>query len=151
MDVENAPQRLRALPSWLLGQVSHEARRTVGEVLAKAGLHRSQYALLAALEEFGEQSQTALSERSGLDRSDVVRWVDDLVGQRLVERTQDPGDRRRNVVSITDRGRERLKHLDAQLKRAQTELLAALTVAERARLVEMLGRVLGAKPLHTRD
>ena len=78
MDVEGAPSRLRALPSWLLGQVSVRARRVVGDVLAQEGVHRSQFALMASLDEFGPLSQTALSDRSGLDRSDVVRWVDDL-------------------------------------------------------------------------
>ena len=62
--------RLRALPSWLLGQLSIEARRVVGEVLAEHDVHRSQYALIASLDEFGPPSQTELSDRSGLDRSD---------------------------------------------------------------------------------
>ena len=65
MDVENAPDRLRSLPSWLLGQASMEARRIVGGVLTAEGLHRSQYALLSSLEQFGPLSQTELSERSG--------------------------------------------------------------------------------------
>jgi DNA-binding MarR family transcriptional regulator len=143
MDVGNAPNRLRTLPSWLLGQASVEARRVVSEVLAEAGLHRSQYALIASLEEFGPLSQTALSERSGLDRSDVVRWVDGLAEHGLVERTQDPGDRRRNVISITDPGRRQLEELDARLGGAQDALLRALSTEDRKQLIMLLGRVLG--------
>jgi DNA-binding MarR family transcriptional regulator len=144
MDPQSAPDRLRALPSWLLGQASARARRVVGEVLADEGLHRSQFALMASLEQFGSLSQSALSERSGLDRSDVVRWIDDLAGQGLVERSQDPTDRRRNVISLTDQGRRRLTDLDLKLNRAQQELLTALTPDERAQLVQLLGRVLTA-------
>jgi DNA-binding MarR family transcriptional regulator len=143
MDFANSPRRLRTLPSWLLGQLSMEARRAVDGVLAEAGLHRSQYALLAALDEFGQLSQTALSERSGLDRSDVVRWVDDLGEQQLVERSQDPSDRRRNVISITEPGRRRLTQLDKQLAQANKELLAALPAADQRQLVSLLGRVIG--------
>jgi DNA-binding MarR family transcriptional regulator len=143
MDVVNAPDRLRSLPSWLLGQASMEARRVVGQVLAAEGLHRSQYALLASVEQFGPLSQIALSERSGLDRSDVVRWVDELADHGLVERTRDPDDRRRNVISITDQGRHRLAVLDTRLGRAQDELLAGLSTSDREQLVLLLGRVLG--------
>lgn len=143
MDVETAPDRLRVLPSWLLGQLTVAARRSVGAVLAESGIHRSQYALLAALEQFGPLSQITLSERSGLDRSDVVRWIDELAAAGAVERTKDPGDRRRNVVSISAQGRRLLKRLDARLRAAQDELLHRLSPRERAQLVELLSRALG--------
>jgi MarR family transcriptional regulator, lower aerobic nicotinate degradation pathway regulator len=143
VDVDNAPNRLRSLPSWLLGQAAVEARRVVGDVLAGEGLHRSQYALMASLEEFGPLSQTALSDRSGLDRSDVVRWVDGLAAGGLVQRTRDPGDRRRNVISITRQGRHRLEELDARLGRAQQDLLRTLSDEERKLLIVLLGRLLG--------
>jgi MarR family transcriptional regulator, lower aerobic nicotinate degradation pathway regulator len=143
VDVETAPDRLRILPSWLLGQLTVAARRSVGAVLAENGIHRSQYALLAALEQFGPLSQVALSERSGLDRSDVVRWIDELAGAGAVERTKDPDDRRRNVVSISAQGRRLLKRLDAKLRAAQDELLHRLSPRERAQLVGLLSRALG--------
>jgi DNA-binding MarR family transcriptional regulator len=143
MDVESAPDRLRSLPSWLLGQLSVEARRVVGDVLGGQNLHRGQYAMLAALEQFGPLSQTDLSQRSGLDRSDVVRWIDDLAERDLVERVRDPQDRRRNVVSITSRGHRLLAKLDGQLRRAQDRLLHALSVQDREQLVELLKRALG--------
>ena len=142
MDVDNAPDRLRTLPSWLLGQLSNEARRVVGEVLAEQQLHRGQYALLASLDQFGPLSQTDLSERSGLDRSDIVRWVDDLAARELIARTRDPNDRRRNVVSITGKGRRLLSRLDARLRDAQDHLLRALSAKERGQLVQLLARAL---------
>jgi DNA-binding MarR family transcriptional regulator len=145
MDTDNAPDRLRTLPSWLLGQASAEARRMVGEVFAAEGVHRSQFALLAALAQFGPLSQAALSDRSGLDRSDVVRWIDDLTARGLAERTRDPADRRRNAVSLTPAGRDRLDRLDTRLAGAQDALLRPLSGPERAQLVTLLGRLLGLR------
>lgn len=142
MDVENAPSRLRRLPSWLLGQASVRSRRVVGDVLTDQGTHRSQYALLAGLDEFGPASQAELSEHSGLDRSDVVRWVDELVAQKLARREQDPADRRRNVVTLTATGRRRLAVLDQRIDEAQQELLAGLSADERRQLVALLGKLL---------
>jgi DNA-binding MarR family transcriptional regulator len=145
VDVDGAPDRLRRLPSWLLGQLHAEARRAVWTVFAAHDLHRSQYALLAALEQFGPQSQAALSQRSGLDRSDVVRWIDELVARRLVAREQDPADRRRNVVTISAAGRRLLDRLDLEVRAAQERLLGALSPAERRQLVELLAKALQAK------
>jgi DNA-binding MarR family transcriptional regulator len=146
VDVNGAPTRLRRLPSWLLGQLNVEARRAISAVFAAHDLHRSQYALLAALEQFGPQSQAALSQRSGLDRSDVVRWVDELAGRRLVARAPDPADRRRNVVSINAAGRRLLDRLDLEIGAAQERLLAALSRSERRQLVQLLAKALGSEP-----
>lgn len=138
MRVHGAPRRLRSLPSWLLNQAAAAASRATAAVFDAEGMHRSQFAVLAALDEFGPLSQAALSDRTGLDPSDVVRWVDELAGTGHVERARDPSDRRRNVISLTDSGRERLRDLDEKLERAQQELLAPLTAAQRDELTALL-------------
>jgi MarR family transcriptional regulator, lower aerobic nicotinate degradation pathway regulator len=143
VDRDNAPDRLRTLPSWLLAQLSMEARRVAGDVLAKHEVHRSEYALLASLEQFGASNQTQLGERSGLDRSDIVRWVDDLAERGLVARERDPDDRRRNVVTVTASGRRLLGKLDTELRSAQDQLLSPLTAGERTQLTRLLQRALG--------
>lgn len=144
MDFDNAPQRLRTLPSWLLGQLAIEARRVGGEVLAGHGLRHGHYGLLASLDEFGPQSQAALSDRARLDRGDVVRWIDDLEAQRLVARLRDPADRRRNTITITSAGSRLLHALDAELRSGQDQLLQALSEADRLRLIALLTRALAA-------
>jgi DNA-binding MarR family transcriptional regulator len=142
VDVEGAPNRLRTLPSWLLGQLSARAREVTAQVLGVHGLHRSQYALLAALAEFGPQSQAALAERSGLDRSDVVTWIDELAERRLLSRQRDPADRRRNLISLSPDGRRLVGRLDKELAGAQDRLLAALPERDRRQLVALLSRAL---------
>ncbi|HEY3632508.1 MAG TPA: MarR family transcriptional regulator [Jatrophihabitantaceae bacterium] len=142
MDVENAPSRLRALPTWLVAQAAIRGQRIVAEVLTEQDSHRSEYALLAGLDEFGPQSQTELSERSGLDRSDIVRWVDDLVARKLARRSQDPQDRRRNVITLTALGRRRLGTLDRAVSTAQQRLTRGLSGVERQQLVALLGRLI---------
>lgn len=123
-----------------------EGQRVVGEVLAERGWSRGQYASMASLEEFGPLSQTALSDRSGLDPSDVVHWIDQLADDGLVERTQDPDDRRRNVISITGSGRAELEAFDERLATSQDVFLRALSTSERRELMLLLGRVLGLAP-----
>lgn len=137
-----APTRLRSLPSWLLSQTAMQAQRLGTDRLAAAGAYRYHYSLLSALEEFGPASQAALGRRCGIDRSDMVAMVNELTGSKLVERSADASDRRRNVITITPVGRRLLRKLDALVAEIQDELLAPLSARERKQLASLLTRVL---------
>ena len=52
-----------------------------------------------------------------------------------------PGDRRRNVVTMTPTGRRRLRQLDRLLARMQDQLLAPLSPKERTCLITLLTRL----------
>jgi DNA-binding MarR family transcriptional regulator len=71
----------------------------------------------------------------------MVATVNELAGHDLVERAPDPTDRRRNVITITSKGRRQLRKLDRLLAEAQGELLAPLSAEERTQLVGLLTRV----------
>ncbi|MDX6759755.1 MarR family winged helix-turn-helix transcriptional regulator [Streptomyces sp. F8] len=101
------PARLRELPSRLLGQASTQAQRLVTEALGRADAHKWHYAAMVALEESGPVSQAALSDRTGIHRSDLVAVINELAERELVERAPDPDDRRRNVITLTALGRRR--------------------------------------------
>ncbi len=135
------PGRLSGAPSWLLTQTAAHASRLVSEGFAAAGSRGYHYRLLAALDEFGPASQAALGRRGGIDRSDVVAVLNELAEGGLVERAPDPGDRRRNVVTITPAGVAQLRRLDAVLAGIQDELLDPLSADERDELARLLARV----------
>jgi len=135
------PTRLRGLASWLLGQAALRAQRLGTDRFAAADAHRSFYAVLCALDEYGPASQIELGRRCGFDRSDVVAIVNDLVAGKLVERRGDPSDRRRNIITLTPAGRRRLHKLDRVADGIQDELLAPLSVRERKQLTSLLTRI----------
>jgi DNA-binding MarR family transcriptional regulator len=137
----DAPARLRALPSWLLNQAALSATRLVADALASAGARRYHYALLTALDEGGPASQATLSRRTTIDGSDMVATINELLARGLVDRAPDPTDGRRNVVTITGKGRRELGKLDQLVAGVQDELLASLSPAERERLTRLLARV----------
>lgn len=136
------PARLRGLPSRLLTQVAMHADRLVSEGLAGADARRWHYAVLAALQEFGPASQSALSRHTGIYRSDLVAVINELAGRGLIERAPDPADRRRNVITMTPHGRRRLRQLDKRVATIQDDVLAPLTQPERDQLIRLLTRLL---------
>jgi len=136
------PARMRTLGSWLVNKTAVHSHRITSEGFASVGGHRTQYALLASLDEFGSSSQADLGRRCGYDRSDVAVVVGELVRAGYAERAQDPADRRRNIIAITPAGRSRLAELDVVIADMQEAFLAPLDAAERAELVRLLGRVL---------
>jgi DNA-binding MarR family transcriptional regulator len=71
-----------------------------------------------------------------------VAALNDLAGRRLIQRSPDPVDRRRNIITITPPGTEQLRTLDQILARVQEKLLAPLSAADRTQLIGLLTRLL---------
>jgi DNA-binding MarR family transcriptional regulator len=138
MDAHDAPARVRALPSWLLNRVAARATRIVADRTAELGATRTTYAMLAALEEFGPASQADLGRRLGLDRKDVSSLVGVLDRDGLVHRVTDPADSRRQRIEITPAGLVLLERLGDAIELAQDDLLAALSIRDRAELARIL-------------
>lgn len=136
------PDRLRRRASRLLAQVTAHSDRLTTEGLAHADARKWHYAALASLQEHGPGSQATLSRRTGIYRSDMVGVLNELAERGLVERAPDPGDRRRNVITITTQGRRHLRRLDKVLDDLHEQLLAPLLPAERDQFVHLLTRLL---------
>jgi MarR family transcriptional regulator, lower aerobic nicotinate degradation pathway regulator len=136
------PSRLAEKPTWLISETSRHAHRLLTEALAGAGSRGYDYRVLAALQEFGPASQARLGRRTVMDRSDVASVLNDLAGRGLAERSPDPADGRRNVITITPAGTAHLRRLDELMADVQDELLAPLSSAEREQLISLLTRIL---------
>lgn len=140
--MENVPARLRAKPSWLLTQLAVHAHRLASDGFAEVGARGYHYRILAALHEFGPASQAELARRGTMDRSDVVAAINELAEQGFVERTPDPDDRRRNIVTLTKAGGQQLRRMDHTLDKVQDDLLGPLTAQDRRTLTDLLTRLL---------
>ncbi|MGN9762004.1 MarR family winged helix-turn-helix transcriptional regulator [Streptomyces sp. SD31] len=136
------PDRLRRRASRLLSQLSTRSDRLINEGLADVDARKWHYAVLASLQDHGPGSQATLSRRTGIYRSDMVGVLNELAERHLVERAPDPDDQRRNIITISARGRRHLRRLDKVLDDLHDELLAPLSPAERDQFVQLLTRLL---------
>jgi DNA-binding MarR family transcriptional regulator len=103
------------------------------------GYHRR---ILAALNEFGVASQAELGRRCSMDRSDVVAAINELAEQGFVERTPDPDDGRRKIVTLTTAGDRQLRRMDRALEKVQDGLLGPLAAEGWQTLTSLLTRLL---------
>ncbi len=135
------PPTLTGLTAYLLSRTGKAARGAVAADLGADGLRLWHVAVLAALADFGPHAQRDLSARLSIDRSDMVKIVDDLAEPGWVERTRDPADRRRVTVTVTADGRTALADHRGRIEAVQDRLLAPLDAGERAQLHALLERV----------
>lgn len=138
------PTRLRALVSWQANKVA-----TIGARLTAAHMPlgaRTDFAILAALDEYGPLSQADLGRRLGLDRNDVSTVLARLAHDRAVTRQPDPGDSRRNRVTVTPAGLRYLRELQDHADVVQHDLLEGLDEDEKIQLGALLDRVLAHHP-----
>ncbi len=138
------PTRLRALVSWQANKVA-----TIGARLTAAHMPlgaRTDFAILAALDEYGPLSQADLGRRLGLDRNDVSTVLARLDHDRAVTRQPDPADPRRNRVTVTQTGLRYLQELQDHADVVQHDLLEGLDEDEQGHLGALLDRILTHHP-----
>jgi DNA-binding MarR family transcriptional regulator len=134
-------ERVAGKPTWLLSRANARAQGLLSEAFAAEGVRGYHFRLLAALDQYGPSSQADLGRHTGIDESEVVATVRDLLVKGLARSRPDPNDRRRNIVSITKKGSDTLERLDRALTAVQNAVLAPLSSKERNILVRLLQRL----------
>jgi DNA-binding MarR family transcriptional regulator len=147
-DTGHTPTRLDGRATWLVGRayMRSSGLLSAGFEALGDGLRSYHYRLLAVLEEWGPASQAELGRKAGIDRSDVTAALTELESRNLVERSVDPGHKRRNIVTITAEGVERLLELDKVIDGIQDEFLAPLTAAQRRQFLTLMSRLVDPRP-----
>lgn len=134
------PRRLRELASWQANKVGTLGARLTA--LRMPLTARSDFAVLASLDEYGPLSQADIGRHLGLDRNDVNGILGRLQDAGHVSRRADPSDRRRNIVTITPEGARHLAELQLHADAVQDELVHGLTAAEQKLLRDLLAKML---------
>lgn len=114
------------------------------EALAPFGLPAGSLSLLTLIHANPDCSQADLSRATGMSQSGVVSILDELERRGLATRSQWPGDRRRNKLSLTSEGAARLQEMVAVQVAQEMSIRSELSAKERRQLIELLGRAYSA-------
>lgn len=109
---------------------------SIAEVEAVADL--TQVRILIAIASHGTASLGTVAEAAGIHISKASRTCDRMVRSRLVNRADDPNDRRQLTLSLTAAGRRVVRTVRARRKAEIGRILAAMSASQRAALVSAL-------------
>lgn len=87
------------------------------------------------------QSQAAMAEQLGLDRTVMTYVVDGLEAEKLVVRSADPADRRARRVRLTPKGIRVHAEMAERVAHVESRILGHLGGDDAGRLRELLGTV----------
>jgi DNA-binding MarR family transcriptional regulator len=128
-----------ALASYLLRTANVRTFKTIGEL----DMSFTQLKVLSALDMDGEErSVKALADSMGVSLAAMSRAVDGLFERGLVERDEDPADRRMKRVSLTTDGRAVPLALNAARLSALQETVGLLDDEEAQALEHALALIL---------
>jgi DNA-binding MarR family transcriptional regulator len=127
--------------AFLLSQVGAHTAGRFAERLAPLGLAPAHAGILRVIAEADSLSQQALGEKLRVFPSRLVGLLDELEQRGLVERRDNPADRRSYALHLTKAGREALDQISRIVREHQNALCAALDPSEQAQLTEFLRRI----------
>jgi DNA-binding MarR family transcriptional regulator len=114
-----------------LGYLLKHAQLRMAELTAAAlapyVIDGRELGVLLVLADGQPASQQQAAQRLAIDRTTMVAMLDTLEGKGLVSRHPDADDRRRNVVELTDAGRDILQRAVKASDDAERALLAPLS------------------------
>lgn len=128
----------RSMLGWSLTALLREWKACVSEIVKDLPHADRSYQVLAMAAQEEAPTQAALAARLGIDRTVMTYVLDALEADGLVERRQDPSDRRARRIAVTDAGHALLDDLDARVLDAEARLLGGLEPAQREVLCGLL-------------
>lgn len=132
-------------PTGMLLHLAHRvANRAFNEALSGLDVEPRHFGVLAQLARQQPLSQRQLIDLLNVDKSAMVRTVDELERRGLVVRRPDPHDRRARAVSLTNAGDLMHQRAEQAAVRASEQIFGHLSPTEHHDLHNLLRKVIDA-------
>lgn len=133
----STPQLIQTIRHFMDFAMHHSMRERAH--FAKAtGLSMPQFGILMQLHYRHNCGVSDLSERFDITNAAASQLVDKLVQSGLIQRAEDPNDRRAKLLNLTDKGRDLIQQGLEGRYRWVDEVAGKLTAEERAKVSEAL-------------
>ena len=132
---------LHRMPGHHIRRLQQVAVRLFAEE-ANVDLTPVQYAALLAVAQRPGVGQAQLAALIGYDRATIGGVIDRLEQKKWLARMASVEDRRVNLLTITEEGREALTHAAASVRRAQERIIEPLSEDEREAFERMCLKML---------
>jgi MarR family transcriptional regulator for hemolysin len=126
----------------LITRLARLWRRESDQALSDHGLSDATAIPLLVLSRQGENvRQGVLADELGIEGPSLVRLIDLLESEGLVERREDPTDRRAKTLHLTASGKAKVDQIDRILRRVRASLLKDIESEKLAVAFETLQRI----------
>jgi DNA-binding MarR family transcriptional regulator len=116
----------------------HRSMRGWGRFAKSTGLSMPQFSVMMQLHYRGACGMSRISEGYDITPAATSQLVDKLVQSGLIQRVEDPNDRRAKLLSLTDKGSELIQQGMQERYRWVNELTEKLTAEEQVQISEAL-------------
>jgi len=107
----------------------------------QSGVSLAQCHALLDIEGFAPTTITDIANRSGLDKSTVSRTIDGLFNIGLINRNENPGNRRESLITLTEDGLKTCKKINRTNNRYYKETFSGMSKEEVKIFIETLRKI----------
>ncbi len=126
-------------------------RNQVTERMSELGLNKGESFALIFLSVHGPECLVDLAHHFGIAHPSMLRHVDTLEKNGLVERVPDPSDRRKKKIQITAAGREMLPKVTQHLQEVNEEAIKGVSPEDVEQFVHVMGKIIANLKPETSD
>jgi MarR family 2-MHQ and catechol resistance regulon transcriptional repressor len=132
---------------WLVLMKAHQSLQKRAErSIEEAGMCFTDFRILEILLHKGPLAVNTVGARTNLTSGSATTAIDRLETRGLVERVDDPDDRRARIVHLTPSGEKLIEKVFARHAKTMEKAIAVLSLRERADLTDLLKKLgTGAK------
>ena len=146
MSTDNAfendiPDVVRSYLGFVLGKASQLVNETVDAHLEQYNIQVRHFGILQLIAGSKPLQQAEIGRLLRIDRTTMVKVIDELQKLNLIERQRDPDDRRAYAIYLTDKGKKLLPEMIERVQQAEQSALSNLTKSEREKLQGLLNKV----------
>ena len=138
------PQMIMERVSFLLNRSAQRIREITEEALKPYQLTGKHVGVLTTIHERGSIQQNEIGLCMRIDRTTMVDVVDDLENKGLVERKDNPVDRRAYALVLTAKGKEILPRVQKLGLAAEGRFLSHLPLKDQKELIRILQKLVQA-------
>jgi DNA-binding MarR family transcriptional regulator len=132
------PQELTQILHEWTGVFMHRSMRDFKRFMDETDLSFSQISVLMRLKHAGRSGVSKIGGQMGVTKAAASQAVDRLVDLGLVERTEDPEDRRAKRLSLTQEGQTMIEKGIAARSQRMERLTEALTPSQQNLIISAL-------------
>lgn len=125
----------------VLTRAAQSVRKGIEEDIRRHGLNVTEFAVLELLYHKGDQPIQQIGGKILIASSSTTYVIDQLEKKLLLRRRPCLNDRRVTYASLTDKGRELIRHIFPEHKDAVHALMGGLTAQEKAALTGQLKKL----------